>query len=78
MYFFDVITENYYVYSGDDKDKIWDEVEEYLAFPIIKSEEIADELFVTESTIKKHTSSIFAKFDVTNRFELYAKLKKYI
>ncbi len=40
--------------------------------------EIADELFVTESTIKKHTSSIFAKFDVTNRFELYAKLKKYI
>ena len=40
--------------------------------------EIADELFVTESTIKKHTSSIFAKLDVTNRFELYAKLKKYI
>ena len=39
--------------------------------------EIADELFVTESTIKKHTSSIFAKFDVTNRFELYAKFKKY-
>ncbi len=40
--------------------------------------EIADELFVTESTIKKHTSSIFTKFNVTNRFELYAKLKKYI
>ena len=40
--------------------------------------EIADELFVTESTIKKHTSSIYAKFNVTNRFELYAKLKKYI
>ena len=40
--------------------------------------EIAEELFVTESTIKKHTGSIFAKFDVTNRFELYAKLKKYI
>ena len=40
--------------------------------------EIADELFVTESTIKKHTSSIYAKFDVTNRFELYAKLKKHI
>ena len=40
--------------------------------------EIADELFVTESTIKKHTSSIFAKFEVTNRFELYAKLKKHI
>ena len=40
--------------------------------------EIADELFVTESTIKKHTSSIYAKFDVTSRFELYAKLKKHI
>lgn len=40
--------------------------------------EIAEELFVTESTIKKHTSSIFAKFDVTNRYELYVKLKKYI
>ena len=40
--------------------------------------EIADELFVTESTIKKHTSSIYAKFNVANRFELYAKLKKYI
>ena len=40
--------------------------------------EIANELFVTESTIKKHTSSIYAKFNVANRFELYAKLKKYI
>ena len=40
--------------------------------------EIAEELFVTESTIKKHTSSIFTKLNVTNRFELYAKLKKYI
>ena len=40
--------------------------------------EIADELFVTESTIKKHTSSIYAKFNVANRFELYAKLKKYL
>ena len=40
--------------------------------------EIADELFVTESTIKKHTSSIYAKFNVANRFELYGKLKKYI
>lgn len=40
--------------------------------------EIAEELFVTESTIKKHTSSIYAKFNVSNRYELYAKLKKYI
>ncbi|MBS7299106.1 MAG: helix-turn-helix transcriptional regulator [Eubacteriales bacterium] len=40
--------------------------------------EIADELFITENTIKKHTKSIFAKFDVTNRLELYIKLKKYL
>lgn len=40
--------------------------------------EIADALFVTESTIKKHTKSIFNKLDVTSRFELYAKLKQYI
>ncbi len=39
---------------------------------------IADELFVTESTIKKHTKSIFTKMYVTNRFELYATLKRYI
>ena len=44
----------------------------------IQRKEIAKELFVTESTIKKHTSSIYAKFDVTNRFELYARLKKHI
>ena len=43
-----------------------------------RRKEIADELLVTESTIKKHTSSIYAKFNVANRFELYAKLKKYI
>lgn len=44
----------------------------------IQRKEIAKELFVTESTIKKHTSSIYAKFDVTNRFELYVRLKKHI
>ncbi len=40
--------------------------------------EIADELFVTENTIKKHTTSIFKKLEVKNRLELYAKLKEYI
>ena len=40
--------------------------------------EIAEALYVTESTIKKHTKSIFFKMNVTNRYGLYAKLKQYI
>lgn len=39
--------------------------------------EIADKLFVTESTIKKHTKSIYIKLNVANRYELYASLKQY-
>ena len=40
--------------------------------------EIAQELFVTENTIKKHTTSIFKKLDVKSRLELYGKLKQYM
>lgn len=36
-----------------------------------KRKDIADELFVTESTIKKHTSSIFKKLNINNRSELF-------
>lgn len=43
-----------------------------------KRKDIADELFVTESTIKKHTSSIFKKLEITNRSELFESAKKYI
>lgn len=39
--------------------------------------QIAETLFVTENTIKKHTSSIFRKLEVRNRMELFAKLKRY-
>ena len=38
--------------------------------------QIADELFVTEATIKKHSASIYAKLDVHNRTELIYKLTK--
>ena len=38
-----------------------------------KRKEIAEELFVTESTIKKHTSGIFRKLEVSNRNELFEK-----
>lgn len=39
-----------------------------------KRREIAEELNVTEHTIKKHTAHIFAKLEVTNRKELHDKL----
>lgn len=40
-----------------------------------KRKEIAEKLFVTESTIKKHTSSIYKKLEVTSRTELLEKVK---
>lgn len=40
-----------------------------------KRKDIADELFVTESTIKKHTSSIFKKLNINNRSELFENAK---
>ncbi|MBR5228439.1 MAG: hypothetical protein IKV96_01235 [Firmicutes bacterium] len=41
-----------------------------------KRKDIADYLFVTEHTVKKHTSNIFSKLQVTNRRELYEKADK--
>ena len=43
-----------------------------------KRKDIADVLFVTESTIKKHTSSIFKKLNINNRSELFENAKSYI
>lgn len=40
-----------------------------------KRKDIAEKLFVTESTIKKHTSSIYKKLEVANRAELLQKIK---
>ena len=40
-----------------------------------KRKDIADELCVTESTIKKHTSSIFKKLNINNRSELFENAK---
>ena len=39
-----------------------------------KRKDIADELSVTEHTIKKHTAHIFAKLEVSSRKELHEKL----
>ena len=43
-----------------------------------KRKVIADTLFVTESTIKKHTAAIYRKLETTNRAELFEKAKEYI
>lgn len=43
-----------------------------------KRKDIAQVLFVTESTIKKHTSNIYKKLDVTNRTELFDKANIFI
>ena len=43
-----------------------------------KRKDIAENLFVTESTIKKHTSAIFKKLEITNRTELFEKAKEFI
>lgn len=42
-----------------------------------KRKVIADTLFVTESTIKKHTAGIYRKLEITNRTELFEKAKEY-
>ena len=38
-----------------------------------KRKDIAEYLFVTEHTVKKHTSNIFSKLEVTSRKELFEK-----
>lgn len=43
-----------------------------------KRKDIAQVLFVTESTIKKHTSNIYKKLDVVNRGELFEKAAAYL
>ena len=40
-----------------------------------RRKDIAEELFVTESTIKKHSSNIYKKLGVENRKELLSKIK---
>ena len=66
--------------------KNWDEVNKLTQreaevlkyiFANEKRQIIAQELFVTESTIKKHTANIFRKLGITNRAELFEKAKQF-
>lgn len=41
-----------------------------------KRKDIAEELFITENTVKKHISNIFAKLEVSNRHELLERINK--
>lgn len=41
-----------------------------------KRKEIAEELCITENTVKKHVSNIFAKLQISNREELFAKIEQ--
>lgn len=43
-----------------------------------KRKDIAEELCITESTVKKYTSQIYRKLSVSSRIELFAKLKNQI
>jgi len=43
-----------------------------------RRKDIAEILHVSENTVKKHTSHIFAKLNVTNRKELLVKLEEYM
>lgn len=42
-----------------------------------KRKDIAQQLYVTESTIKKHTANIFKKLEISNRTELFEKAQNY-
>ncbi len=40
-----------------------------------KRKEIAEELYISDNTVKKHISSMFSKLQVSNREELFSKLQ---
>lgn len=40
-----------------------------------RRKEIAEELYITENTVKKHISSIFSKLEVENRNDLFEKVR---
>ena len=41
-----------------------------------KRKEIAEDLYITENTVKKHISNIFSKLEVTSRDEMFEKIRQ--
>lgn len=41
-----------------------------------KRKEIAEELCITENTVKKHVTNIFSKLHISNRKELYEQIRQ--
>lgn len=66
-----------FVNDWEDSAKLTNREKEVAALLIEgkKRKEIAETLFVTESTIKKHSASVYRKLDVENRKELLEKAK---
>lgn len=62
--------ENVNTLSGREMDVLQKMLEEK------KRKEIAEELCITENTVKKHISSIFSKLEIENRNALYDKIKQ--
>ena len=62
--------ENVNALSGREMDVLQKMLEEK------KRKEIAEELCITENTVKKHISSIFSKLEIDNRNALYNKIKQ--
>jgi len=43
-----------------------------------KRKDIAQKLFISDNSVRNHTSSVFKKLNVENRTDLFNKAKKYI
>ncbi|MBE5933100.1 MAG: hypothetical protein E7263_06750 [Lachnospiraceae bacterium] len=65
------------LFDADELDKLSDREKEvlYKLYSGKKRKTIAEELYISENTVKKHISSIFSKLQVSSREELFSKLK---
>ena len=70
----------YIVEETPESSKLTDREKEVLT-SILKGKrrvDTASELFISESTVKKHSRAIYSKFGVKNRFELLSKIYRSI
>lgn len=72
------------VTSDQNLDNLWKEIvtdrEEQVALLVLESKsnkEIAEQLNITERTVKAHMHNMFQKFEVTDRLSLVLKIKNY-